>query len=144
MVFAYHSVGREVATAAILSAAQRLGKQVALPRCEKPGEMTFYLVKGEQDLTAGKYGIPEPAAHCAVAVATERSLCLVPGLAFDRRGYRIGYGGGYYDRFLASFPGASVGLVRQSFLCADLPKEPFDQAVDAVVSQSGWLKTKED
>ncbi|MBP0963302.1 MAG: 5-formyltetrahydrofolate cyclo-ligase, partial [Oscillospiraceae bacterium] len=114
--------------------------RVALPRCGKRGEMTFYLVKGKQDLTAGKYGIPEPAAHCAAAAATECSLCIVPGLAFDLCGYRIGYGGGYYDRFLQSFPGQSVGLVRQSFLCKTLPKEPFDQAVDAVVTQNGWLE----
>ena len=143
-VFAYHSVGSEVDTSAILAAAHKLGKAVALPRCGKKGEMSFFVVKGPQDLAAGKYNIPEPAGHCAPANPTQRSLCLVPGLAFDRRGCRIGYGGGYYDRFLADFPGTSLGLVRQSFLEAQLPREDFDLPVDALVTQTGWLNRTED
>ena len=144
VVFAYHSVGKEVDTLTIIETALHTGKQVALPRCGKQGEMSFYLIEGRQDLTAGKYGIPEPAAHCAAAAATHRSLCLVPGLAFDLQGYRIGYGGGYYDRFLKAFAGTSVGLARECMLCKDLPKEDLDSAVDALVTPNGWKNKKQD
>jgi len=135
IVFAYCSVGREVDTSTIVKAALQMNKRVAFPRCGQPGQMSFYLVESTADLTEGKYGIPQPAPHCAAAAATQRSLCLVPGLAFDRQGYRIGYGGGYYDRFLAGFSGKSLGLVRQCFLTETLPHTNFDLPVQGVVTQ---------
>ena len=103
--------------------------------------MSFFSIRGSQDLDPGAYGIPEPLAACQEVRPTARSLCLVPALAFDRQGGRIGYGGGYYDRFLAAFPGTAVGLVRADFLADCLPAEPFDQKVKYLVTQDGWLKT---
>ncbi|MBR5559232.1 MAG: 5-formyltetrahydrofolate cyclo-ligase [Oscillospiraceae bacterium] len=134
-LFAYISVGREVDTASIIAAAHQLNKQVAVPRCGEKGSMSFYIIDGLDDLTDGKYGIPEPADHCLPAAATSHSLCLVPALAFDQNGFRIGYGGGYYDRFLAEFPGKSLGLVRSAFLLERIPAERHDLPVDGVVTE---------
>ncbi len=141
ILFSYVSVEREVDTLALLKAAWRCGKRVAVPRCTAPGRMDFFVVTGMEELIPGKYGIPEPRKNCPAAKPTELSLCLVPGLCFDRRGFRIGYGGGYYDRFLSAFPGKSLGLVRQQFLVDRLPTDRYDLPVDGVVTQHGWIKT---
>lgn len=140
-VFLYVSVGGEVDTRIIMNAAFEKGKAVAVPRCGAKGEMGFFSICGSGDLASGAYGIPEPLAVCQKVSPTARSLCLVPALAFDRRGGRIGYGGGYYDRFLAAFPGTAAGLVRTAFLADCLPAGPFDQRVNYLVTQDGWLKT---
>jgi len=135
MVFCYVSVGREVDTAPILEAAWQQGKQVAVPRCAAKGQMDFFVINSREDLVPGAYHIPQPKETCPRAEATPASLCVVPALSFDKMGYRIGYGGGYYDRFLAQFPGKSVGLVRSVFLVPKLPTDEYDLAVDAVISE---------
>ena len=135
MVFCYVSVGREVDTSSILDAAWRQGKRIAVPRCAAKGQMDFFVINSREELAPGAYHIPEPKEACPRAEATPDSLCIVPGLSFDQRGYRLGYGGGYYDRFLAQFPGRSVGLVRSLFLVQKLPAEEYDLAVDAIITE---------
>lgn len=126
----YVSVGGEADTFALMEAALAQGKAVAVPRCLSEHRMVFCRISGAEDLAAGAYGIPEPAPHCPPAERDPSALCLVPGLAFDRAGNRIGYGGGYYDRFLADFEGVTVGLVRPDFLLERLPAEQTDRRVD--------------
>ena len=135
MVLCYVSAGREVDTTAILEAAWRQGKQVAVPRCAAKGQMDFFVINSREDLVPGSYHIPEPREACPRAEATPVSLCIVPGLSFDQRGFRIGYGGGYYDRFLAQFPGKSVGLARSLFFTEKLPTDQYDLAVDAIITE---------
>ena len=141
-VFVYISVSREVDTASILDAAWQQGKQVAVPRCAEPGKMDFFVINSREDLVAGAFGIPEPKASCPKANATSASLCIVPALAFDCKGFRIGYGGGYYDRFLAAFPGKSMGLVRSVFLLEQLPVNRYDLPVDVIVLEEKIILTR--
>ena len=105
-LYLYVSTGEEPDTRQLLLAALQAGKEVYAPRClERPGEMAFLRVTGEEDLAPGKFGIYEPdPRRCPPAPEGEEGLCLVPGLAFDRSGFRLGYGKGYYDRFLAAHP----------------------------------------
>ena len=123
VLLSYLGFGAEVATERILRYALDLGKEVALPRCEGPHTLRWYVVRGLNDLVKSPMGMEEPDPAVCVplrGVAQARALCLVPGLAFDRRGYRIGYGGGYFDRFLASFEGTTMGLCREVELVDDL------------------------
>lgn len=152
-VLTYVAIGSEVETRGVIAAALAAGKAVALPRCE-PGErgrMTWHRVGGLDGLVPGAHGILEPAGDpgtVARADAFAAPLALVPGLAFDRAGFRLGYGGGYYDRFLAGFGGVSIGLVRSSQLFDDLRGlglvERHDRAVDAVATENGVLRCRGD
>ncbi len=146
LVLAYLSFGAEVDTRALIAWAWDAGKRVALPCCV-PGTraLDWYITDSFEGLVRCRFGMDEPAPDSARALdpsqAGPRAVALVPGLAFDRRGFRIGYGGGFYDRFLAAFPGVSVGLCRDAALLPALPGlEPHDQPVAAVVTESEVLR----
>lgn len=136
-VLCYVSFGTEPGTYDFLNMCFHLGKAVAVPQCEANGVMRFVRIDDLSTLCpAPPYGIPEPAGG-EQAAASERTLCVVPGLAFDRKGYRLGYGGGYYDRFLRSFPGRSLGLCFAECLTDVLPHTAHDMAVGAVLTPEG-------
>ena len=131
-VLLYCPMRKEIDVMPIFRAALSDGKRVAFPRCEKERKMTFYYVKSEDDLEAGAYGIREPKRELPTVVEDDfaESLCIVPGLVFDREGYRVGYGGGYYDRFLAKYTGHTLAPVREGFLYdGSLPRDGNDQTV---------------
>lgn len=144
-VLSYLSFGDEVDTRVLIGQALVAGVPTALPRCV-PGtrDMDWYGVTSLDGLVRSRFGIDEPAPDpqrlVDVAVLGERAVALVPGLAFDERGCRIGYGGGFYDRFLATFPGVAVGLCREAALRRDLAAEgaceAHDRAVDLVVTEA--------
>lgn len=137
VVLTYISVELEPDTRGIISAAFANGKTVAVPKCGENGGMDFYVIKSLDRLVTGKYGLLEPdVSICEKASVTENSLCIVPGLSFDAEGFRLGRGGGYYDRFLKSFKGASVGLCYNSFLRLSLTRDPFDVPVDIIVTEN--------
>ena len=132
-ILGYYPIGSEPDLRPVLREALRLGKTVALPRCN-PGtkEMAFHRVGSLEGLAPGAHGIPEPDAG---AETVSGDLCLVPGIAFDLAGYRLGYGGGYYDRFLPRFGGHSLGVCYDALLCGALPHEPHDIAVGSVMTE---------
>ena len=104
------------------------------------------VLKVELDgLTPARFGIPEPDGSCPALANSDfaRALILVPALAFDENGYRLGYGGGYYDRFLARFGGVTVGLVYRDLLFDNLPKGYYDRKVKLIISESGVLLTSD-
>ena len=102
-VFVYISKSIEVDTFSIVKRALADGKQVASPRCV-PGtyEMEFYYIRSLDDLEKGTFGVLEPKhQQCKLVTDLSHGFCIVPGLCFDAKGYRLGYGKGYYDRFLS-------------------------------------------
>jgi 5-formyltetrahydrofolate cyclo-ligase len=128
-----------------LRQALAMGKRVALPRCRSAEdgeadlrEMDFFVVDAWENLRPGSFGIhePDPALHERLE-RPEAGLCLVPALAFDRAGYRLGYGKGYYDRFLARFAGDALGVCLDGFLLRQLPRGYYDRAVRAVMQPKG-------
>lgn len=147
-VLSYAAVGSEVATRALIGAALERGALVALPRVI-PGTrlMSWHAIGSLAEAQPGYAGIPEPPDDPATLVdpasLDRTALALVPGLLFDARGFRLGYGGGFYDTFLATFPGRSLGLARESSIVRDLgkldAKEPFDRPVDFVATEGGLL-----
>lgn len=144
VVLAYLSVRDEVDTRALVRAAWDAGKVVAAPRVTGSRTLAWYRLEPADELETSHMGIEEPQADAARLVDADElspdALALVPALAFDERGYRLGYGGGFYDTFLARFSGVSVGLAREGALVASLDAlgvlEPHDRAVDLVVSES--------
>ena len=123
----------------IAEAALAAGKKVAYPRCAaEEHEMTFHYVSSLDDLTPGTYGIKEPPEDAPVFdPKSSGAVCLVPGFVFDRRGYRIGYGKGYYDRYLSAFCGVSTGVVYSDFIVPSLPCGKYDLHTDMLLSEKG-------
>ena len=108
----YVSTPIEVDTLEIIRRALADGKKVAVPRCV-PGtrDMEFYWINGVEELEPGTFGVLEPRPDPKRKVTDfSNGLCLVPALCYDWRGYRLGYGKGYYDRFLAGFGGHMIGV----------------------------------
>ena len=137
-VFAYNSVGREVDTSAIIRLALEMGKSLALPVVYPAGIMEFAVYEGESDsFVSGSLGIPEPGPDASRFVPQAGDILLVPALCFDRSGYRLGQGGGYYDRFLSGCPAFTLGLARQRLLMESVPREDHDLPVDLVVTENG-------
>ena len=137
-VLAYASLPDEVNTDVIIERALADGKTVAVPYCEaEKGIMTFYTINSLSDLHSGSYGIREPQPRPS-ALLTDfcDALILVPALCFDANGYRLGYGGGYYDRFLEKHSFISVGLCYNSLIKNDLPKDKHDKSVSIVITES--------
>lgn len=132
-IFGYLPFNQEVDLRALLQKALEEGKQVALPKCYGK-EMRFILVRDLSQIQHTAFGVPEPAADGPVST-DKTGLVIVPGLVFDRRGYRIGYGGGYYDRFLCLEPEhPTIGLCYDFQLMDRLAPDPHDIAVDTVFS----------
>lgn len=134
-IYAYWSVDSEVDTHAIIAKALNDGKKVALPKCtDKDGIMLFYYVSSITQLIDGMYGIKEPPEADLADDFTENSLCLVPALSFDKDGYRLGYGKGYYDRFLSVFSGVTMGLCFYECYCEKLPRDCYDKKVNYILT----------
>ncbi len=139
ILLAYAPKAEEVDVLPLCEAALQGGKRLAFPRCLGEGEMSFGFVTSLSKLSPGKYGILEPPVDAPVFSPSPATLCLVPGLSFDRLGYRLGYGKGYYDRFLSRFEGAALGVVYADFISEGLPSGAFDFSVSALVTEKGIL-----
>ena len=134
-VLCYLSAGSEVETRGILEACFRAGKRVAIPRCYEDSRMEFLPVTAvSQASELSRFGIAEPP-HGAPVDPADAGLCLVPALAYDRSGYRLGYGMGYYDRYLKRFPGVTVGLCYDDCLRETLPINQNDRPVQLIVTE---------
>lgn len=135
-VLLYISRPHEIATDMIMSGALINGKTVAAPRCGDDGVMRFYRVRGMSDLAPGRFGIPEPIEGSEPVEITAETLCVCPALSCDLGGYRLGFGGGWYDRFLKDFGGVSAALCYTDSLVPELPREEQDVPVDMIVTDS--------
>lgn len=143
-VFVYLSVGSEAETSEIVRRAFADGKNVAVPVCDTAERtMVPYMIGSADELCAGAYGIPEPrrslieSGRVRSLKAADIDLAVVPGLGFDRSGYRIGYGGGYYDRFLEKYEGCSAGLCFSECLTAEVCRSEHDMRVDRIFTDTG-------
>lgn len=147
-VLTYLSVGDEVDTRALVRDTWVRGKSVALPWCV-PGtrRMRWFYVSSLDGLVRSPFGVEEPVPDPAREVdpkAGPGALAVVPGLSFDERGYRMGYGGGFYDVFLAEFAGASIGLCREPQMApvGTLALDEHDVPVDVVVTEERVIRPR--
>ena len=143
-VLCYASTQDEPDTYALIADALGRGKAVFCPRCtDMDGHMDFYRIESLSQLREGAYSIMEPdPEECKMTGASEfdaDALCVVPGLSFDRQRMRLGYGKGYYDRFLAVFRGKTAGMCSTALISDELPTDSYDRSVDIVVTEHGVL-----
>lgn len=140
-ILAFSSMRREVKTHAIMQAAWTVGKQVALPRVVER-ELHLHRIGADTELVEGSFGVPEPPDEAPRISPGTVDFAVVPALAVDLRGYRIGYGGGYYDRLLPLLENArSCALAFDFQLIAEVPELPIDVPVDIVVTDQRVFET---
>lgn len=143
VVAGYVSDGTEVNLRGVLEKALQLNKAVALPRYN-PEQKVYeqvLITSFADDLAAGKYGLLEPRAGLPLAEMTAQSCCLIPALAFDGKGNRLGRGGGFYDRLLKDFPGAKIGVFYQcQYSSEPLATAEHDQKLTMAVTENKVYK----
>ncbi len=139
----YYAVGSEVQCNTIIKTALYDGKKVALPVClNDNGDMQFFYISAIDDLKEGMYSIPVPKGNISVCNLKENDICIVPALSFDKTGARLGYGKGYYDRFLSQNHLISVGVCFQACLSEVLPTEDNDKNVEFLITEKRIYKFK--
>jgi 5-formyltetrahydrofolate cyclo-ligase len=138
----YLSFGSEVLMDELIRWGWGEGKRIAVPLCRpEKGELITCRIDGFDELERGHYGIREPKANLLRPISRgEIDAVVVPAVAFDRRGYRVGYGGGYYDRFLPEAPqAAKIGVAFACQIVAAIPAGPHDVPVDRIVTEEGTI-----
>jgi len=137
-VLMYAPTGNEIDVSAVALHAISAGKRIAYPVCNV-GEhtMKFKLIEHPSELVSGSYSIPEPTEDAPALSDLSGTICLVPGLVFDANGYRVGYGKGYYDRFLSGYSQTKLGIVYADFILDRVPRGRFDRHVDILVTERG-------
>ncbi len=134
-VFCYVSAENEVSTHSLIKQMLALNKEVLVPLCtDKCGNMVSVKINSLDDLSEGMYGIYEPISHTPFD-KTKIDVAIVPGVAFDKDGYRIGYGKGYYDRFLADISPLKIGLTHSELFFDSLPHDENDVQVNIVIKK---------
>lgn len=146
-VLLYAPTGEEIDVFPIARKAMELGKKVLFPRCCKEDHtMNYHVVTSLDELSPDSYGIPEPPKDAPVydpARDTGSAICFVPGLVYDREGYRLGYGKGFYDRYLSAFSGCTIGVVYSDYVLKTVPRGRYDVKVNILLTEKGVKMTSE-
>lgn len=140
-IFLFCGTGTEPDTEQLFSPLLEQGKRICLPRMLPGKQMAVHRYLPDRPLVRHPFGILEPDECCPLVRLEEIDLILVPALCYDRQGFRLGMGGGYYDRWLPGYGGSTVGLCREALLQDKLPAEPHDRPVDCVITPFEVLRT---
>lgn len=129
-------------TKPIIRQAWQEGKTVAVPKCiPETRKLDFYKLEDFNQLEESFFQLLEPIPEQTEKLEKHSiELLVVPGLLYDARGYRIGFGGGYYDRFLANFPNRTVSILHSEQLIDEIPNEPYDVPVQQLITENGVVK----
>ena len=141
-VLTYVSVSSEVSTRMFIEGALRDGKTVAVPRCLPGHRLEFVAISSLDQLAPAPFNLLEPPKDLSALTEDQmnNSICIVPALLVDTKGYRLGYGAGFYDRFLSTYSGKKICLAYQQNLSKTmLPHTEFDVPVDMVITESDVL-----
>lgn len=131
LILIYVSLKDEVDTIELIKYSLKKDKRVAVPKCESD-DIVFYYINGLEDLVEGKFGILEPKTN-EVVDNFDNSICIIPGIAFDKQNNRIGYGKGFYDRFLENYSGVKIGLTYKECICDKMDSEINDIKMNKVI-----------
>ncbi len=143
-VLLFFPVASEPDISPLLTDALAAGKLLALPRFNAAANAyeAVRVLDPVRELVVGPFQVQEPVAACPVVGLNRLDLALVPGLGFDAGGHRLGRGKGHYDRLLAGFTGMKIGVAFDFQIVDEVPCEPHDIALDAVVSPARWIEVK--
>lgn len=134
-VFCFVGTCSEIDTVPILQDAWRRGKRVCVPKCVGKGIMNAYQINGMDELHVGSFEILEPGEHAVMIQPEEIDLVLAPCLSCSRDGKRLGYGGGYYDRYLERVAAPKAVLCRSRVMREDIPVDDYDMRMDFVICE---------
>lgn len=140
VVFCYVSVRNEPSTRKILSAALESGKRLCVPRCAQNGVMHAHEIHSLDALRPARYGLLEPEQNAPIVPPEAVEFAIVPCVAADRQGHRIGHGAGYYDRYLANLDCPSVCLCRGRALFPAVSTEEHDLPVRMVLTEKELIR----
>ena len=138
-VMIFMSISHEPDTGEIIRHAFKAGKTVAIPNCEG-SELVFYRIESTDDVKPGRFSVPEPIHNDDMhrVRVTDKTLIILPGLAFDKKGFRLGYGAGFYDRYLEDDAYRNNLMIAFSFQEVDrVPTHPGDVPVNWIVTDKG-------
>lgn len=148
VVAGYQPMGSEIDPSALLARFAAAGAQIVLPRTAPKGSglpLSFHLWSPGQSLVKSAFGVAEPSPE---AVLLDPDLVIVPMLAFDGHGHRMGYGQGHYDRTLEAlrtrYPLVAIGLAFEAQRVASVPREDHDQPLDGILTQTRYIDLRED
>lgn len=144
LILTYISVNDETDTISLVKHSFENNKRVAVPKClDKNGNMDFFEIKSFDDLKSSHFGLLEPSENCGVITDFNNSLCIVPAFSYDKKGYRIGYGGGYYDRFLSKHNVFKIGICYDECIAENHLKDIFDISVDVVITEKQTISLED-
>ncbi len=143
VLFIYVSTPEEIDTKTIILNALSAEKTVCVPLCGARGQMTARKITSLDELRPGAYGIWEPDEQTPCVRPEEIHLAIIPALACDRMGFRLGYGGGYYDRYLAQCPAVRAALCAEKNLLDKLPVEEHDLPCDYIFTERRVVRADE-
>lgn len=136
-VFCFVGRQHEIDTMPLLRQILADGKRLCVPLCVEKGIMELRQITAIEELVPGSYGIQEPPANAPAVSVDEVDLSIIPCLSCDHGGRRLGFGGGYYDRFLGVYRSAAVLVCRERLIREELPVEPHDMPVPWVITERG-------
>ncbi|HHY21956.1 MAG TPA: 5-formyltetrahydrofolate cyclo-ligase [Bacilli bacterium] len=144
MIGIYVSIGKEVDTRSIIEYGWSTGKRIAVPKIKMATkEMRFHEITSFSQLEETTFQLQEPiVSQCGEVASSKIDLLIVPGLAFTKNGYRLGYGGGFYDRYLPTYDGKLIALTYQSQIVENIPINKYDQAVPMILTEDAVYKCK--
>ncbi len=144
-VLLYAATENEIDIRAVAEEALARGKKIAYPRCDKESHtMQYHIVSSLDELYPDAYGIAEPPPENPIydpARDLGSAVCFVPGLVYDKAGFRLGYGKGFYDRYLAAFSGCTIGVVYSDYILPTVPRGRYDVSVDILLTEKGVKMT---
>lgn len=133
-IFCFISTEDEINTRSIIENALESGKRVGVPKCVGKGIMSVYEIKGYSSLKDGKYSILEPKEGCRLIRSEEIDFAIIPCLSCNEEGYRLGYGGGFYDRYLEHATFATAVICREKVTCDYIPHDEHDVKIHKVIT----------
>ncbi len=138
-ILLYASTEDEISTKEIFEKARKDGKKCFFPHCFENSKMNYYRADSEEELFEDKFNIKAPLETAEIYTPQPSDICIVPAMAYDKKGFRLGYGKGFYDRFLPNFLGIKTGFCYSDFITNKLPRGRFDISVDMIITEKGVI-----
>lgn len=138
-ILLYASTDEEISTDLIFREAVKDGKKCFFPKCFEHSKMEYYRAESEDELVEDKFNIKAPIDTAEIYTPQPSDICIVPAMAYDKKGFRLGYGKGFYDRFLPNFMGVKIGFCYSNFISNQLPRGRYDISVDSIITEKGVI-----
>jgi 5-formyltetrahydrofolate cyclo-ligase len=138
-ILLYASTDEEISTDSIFRYSLEIGKPCFFPKCYDHSKMVFFSVSSPDELICDSFNIKAPKYETDIYTPKPSDIIIVPAMSYDKKGFRLGYGKGFYDRFLPDFMGTKIGLCYYDFISDSLPTGRFDMSVDIIITEKKYI-----